>query len=172
MRVARPGTRQTIATRDDARVWHPDTGSGFTPRFSADLHVGTALRETFRLFAKSVSSNVASLGLTLNMWFILRALWESDGLAQVDLAARLDVSPAAIVGILNALEELGLVERRLSSKDRRAYRIFLTSSGRGVRTKATSLALQVDARALRGLSVAEVETLLALMNRLRVNLSE
>lgn len=153
-------------------VWHPDTAAGFAPRFSADRHVGTALRETFRQFAKSVSGNVAELGLSLNMWFVLRALWEADGLAQVELAARLDVSPAAIVGILNALEELGLVARKLSETDRRAYRVYLTPAGRGVRTRATARALQVDARALRGMSVAEVETLLGLMKRLRDNLAE
>ena len=172
MRVARLGTTKASATRGDVRVGQPDTGAGFTPRFSADQLVGTALRETFRLFADSVSGKVSSLGLSLNMWFVLRALWESDGLAQVELASRLDVSPAAVVGILNALEGLGLVERRLSKTDRRAFRIFLTPSGRSVRTKATSLALQVDAKALRGMSIAEVETLLALLKRLRVNLSE
>ena len=153
-------------------VWHPDLGTDFAPRFSADKHVGTALRETFRLFAQSVSDNVSGLGLSLNMWFVLRSLWEVDGLTQVDLAARLDVTPAAMVGILNSLEGLGLVVRKRSDTDGRAYRIFLTSTGRSVRTKATRQALQVDAKALRGFTISEVEELLVMMKRLRTNLAE
>jgi DNA-binding MarR family transcriptional regulator len=165
--VARAGAQGGHAT-----VWHPDLGSDFAPTFSADQHVGTALRETFRQFAHSVSTNVSGLGLSLNMWFVLRALWESDGLTQVHLAQKLEVTPAAIVGIVNALEKLGLVLRKRSKTDGRAYCIFLTPSGRSVRTKATTQALQVDARALRGFSIGEVETLLLLLKRLRVNLSE
>jgi DNA-binding MarR family transcriptional regulator len=172
VRDAKATVKRKSPAASPPRAWRPELGADFTPRFSADQHVGTALRETFRLFAQSVSGNLSGLGLSLNMWFVLRALWESDGLTQVDLAARLDVSPAAMVGIVNALEGLGLVARKLSKTDGRAYCIFLTAPGRGVRTKATAQALQVDAKALRGLSIAEVETLLALMKRLRSNLSE
>jgi DNA-binding MarR family transcriptional regulator len=152
-------------------VWHPSQDSNYTPTFSADQHVGTALRETFTAFAQAVSGNVRSVGLTLNMWFILRSLWEHDGLTQVDLAAKLGVTPAAIVGLINGLQEQGLVARKRSETDGRAFRVFLTTTGRRVRTKATRQALQVDAKALRGFTVAEVEDLLVLMSRLRKNLS-
>jgi len=149
-----------------------DLGAGYTPHFSADRHVGTALRETFGGFAGSVAENMRELGLSLNMWFILRALWESDGRTQVDLAAKLHITPAAIVGLINGLQDAGLVIRKRSELDRRAFRVFLTPLGRKVRTKATQLALQVDARALRGFSVKEVEALLEMLGRLRSNLSE
>jgi DNA-binding MarR family transcriptional regulator len=167
----RPAVQRKIS-REPPTVWHPDLGQDYTPRFSAEQHVGTGLRETFRLFAHSVASNVAGLGLTLNMWFVLRSLWEEDGRTQVGLAQKLEVTPAAMVGIVNALEGLGLVIRKRSDTDGRAYRIFLTAEGRSVRTKATRQALQVDARALRGFSLEEVETLLLYLKRLRTNLAE
>jgi DNA-binding MarR family transcriptional regulator len=172
LRKPKAGTARKGAQEGSSRVWHPDLGSNFAPDFSADQHVGTALRETFRQFAHSVSSNVSGLGLSLNMWFVLRSLWEVDGLTQVNLAQRLDVTPAAIVGIVNALEKLGLIVRKRSKTDGRAYCIFLTASGRSVRTKATAQALQVDAKALRGFSIGEVENLLLLLKRLRINLSK
>jgi DNA-binding MarR family transcriptional regulator len=153
-------------------VWHPDLAAETAPRFSAEQHVGTALRETFRAFARSLSHNLSGFDLTLNMWFVLRALWERDDLAQVDLARRLEVTPAAIVGLVNSLEKLGLVERQRSPTDGRSFRVHLTPKGNDLRVKATAQALQVDAKALRGLSVADVETLLRLMSRLRSNLAD
>ena len=171
--MIKTGHKRAAATsRAEAAVWHPDLGSDFVPRFSADQHVGTALRETFRCFAKALSAKVEPFGLTLNMWFVLRALWESDGLSQVELAKRLEVTPAAMVGLVNSLQDLGLVIRCPSQTDRRAVRVHLTSEGQALRGKATGQALQVDARALRGLSPAEVEMMLKLMAKLRGNLAE
>jgi DNA-binding MarR family transcriptional regulator len=171
-RAKNPVNRRAAPGSLDLAVWHPDLGTNHTPNFSADQHVGTALRETFHAFAHAVAGNLRPLELSLNMWFVLRSLWEIDGRTQVDLAAKLEVTPAAMVGIINGLETAGWVERRRSETDGRAFRVFLTPMGHKVRTNATGQALQVDAKALRGFSVAEVETLLDLMRRLRTNLSD
>ncbi|MCC6890440.1 MAG: MarR family transcriptional regulator [Hyphomicrobiales bacterium] len=152
-------------------AWHPQRRSGYTLRFSAERHIGTALRETYRAFARALVHRLAPLGLTLNMWFALRSLWEDDGLSQAQLARRIELKPAAMVAVLNALEAAGLVERRRSRSDRRIHRIFLTGAGRRLRTKATALALQVDARALRGTDHLEIAQALDLLNRLRRNLA-
>jgi DNA-binding MarR family transcriptional regulator len=139
--------------------------------FSAERHIGTALRETYRAFARALAQNLAPLGLTLSMWFALRNLWEVDGLGQADLGRRTELNPAAVVAVLKALEVAGLVERRRTRKDRRIYNVFLTSAGRKLRTRATTLALQVDARAMRGVAHEEIELVLAVLKRLRGNLA-
>ena len=167
-----PGAREARLPQREREAWHPDRPLGYTPAFSADRHIGTALRETYRAFARAVTSNLAPLGLTLSMWFALRSLWEADGLSQAALGRRIELNPAAVVAVLNALEEAGLVERRRTRKDRRVYHVFLTAAGRKLRTKATALALQVDARALRGIDYAEIERTLATLTRLRSNLAE
>lgn len=149
-----------------------DLASGYTPVFSADRHIGTALRETYRAFARALSQNLAPLGLTLSMWFALRTLWEADGLSQAELGRRIEHNPAAVVAVLKALEAAGLVVRRRTRKDRRIYNVFLTSKGRKLRTKATALALQVDARAMRGVKHDEIEHVLATLKRLRSNLAK
>ena len=175
LKVARlPGSggRDDNAPRPKRSAWHPDDASGFTPVFSADRHIGTALRETYRAFARAVSQNLAPLGLTLSMWFALRSLWEVDGLGQAELGRRIELNPAAVVAVLNALEAAGLVERRRTRKDRRIDNVFLTAAGRKLRTKATALALQVDARALRGINHAEIEQVLVTLKRLRSNLAD
>ena len=163
-----PGGREGRRERDASiRI----RASGYTPVFSADRHIGTALRETYRAFARAVASNLAPLGLTLSMWFVLRGLWEADGLSQAELGRRIELNPAAVVALVNALEAAGFVERRRTREDRRVYHVFLTAAGRKLRTKATALALQVDARALRGIDHAEIERTLATLARLRGNLA-
>ena len=142
----------------------------FTPVFSADRHIGTALRETYRAFARALTQNLAPLGLTLSMWFALRSLWEADGLSQAELGRRVELNPAAVVAVVNALQVARLVKRRRTRKDRRVYNVFLTAAGRKLRTRATALALQVDARAMRGTKHDEIEQVLALLKRLRSNL--
>lgn len=143
----------------------------FTPTFSAEIHIGTALRETFRAFARAVSTNQQPLGLSLSMWFALRALWEEDGLSQVELSRRMEVAPAAIVGVINALEKSGHVERRRNKADKRSFRIFLTASGKALRKEATARALQVDAKALRGVTVEQIQMVLQVLTKLRQNLT-
>ena len=165
-------SRRPAARSQAVGVWHPGLGVDSIPSFSADHHIGTALRETFRAFARSVAANLRPLNLSLNMWFALRTLWEMDGLTQVQLAAKLELTPAAIVGLINALEDAGLVVRKRSTTDGRAFRVFLTAAGRKLRGKATGLALRVDAKALQNFTIAEVETLLNLIRRLRINLAE
>ena len=164
------------ADNDDPRrhegVWHPDIAGDLAPRFSAQRHVGTALRETFRCFADALSDRLTEFGLSLNTWFVLRALWDTDGLTQVELARRLDVTPAAMVGLVNTLQKDGLVTRERSLSDGRAFRVCLTRAGHDLRKSATANALQVDAKALRGISLQEIELLLDLMTRLRRNLTE
>ena len=166
----------TAATADGSPQQERDGqefgSSGFTPTFSADRHIGTALRETYRAFARAVSHNLAPLGLTLSMWFALRSLWEADGLSQAELGRRIELKPAAVVAVVNALEAAGLVERRRTRKDGRVYNVFLTAAGRKLRTRATTLALQVDARAMRGVQPDEIEQVLAILKRLRGNLAD
>lgn len=163
-----PGRRAGIRRGE---VWHPANASHVVQDFSAERNVGTALRETFKAFARSLGERVGEIGLSLNGWFALRTLWEKDGLTQVELARALDITPASIVGIVNTLERAGLVERRRSPRDRRARQVCLTAAGRRLRAKATALALQVDARALEGVPVRELESTLTLLARLRENLA-
>jgi DNA-binding MarR family transcriptional regulator len=62
---------------------------------------------------------------------ILRVVEQADGLSQQALGEKLGMFPSRLVGVLDELEELGLVERRDSPTDRRSYALYLTEAGRG-----------------------------------------
>src|SRR5580765_3476463 len=69
------------------------------------------------------------LGCTPPQVGILRMLADSPGVSQQELANALDMHASRLVGVLDELEERGLIERRPSEHDRRVYALHLTSKG-------------------------------------------
>jgi DNA-binding MarR family transcriptional regulator len=63
---------------------------------------------------------------------ILRVIEQADGLSQQALGERLGLFPSRLVGMLDELEERGVLERRDSPTDRRSYALYLTEAGRKV----------------------------------------
>jgi DNA-binding MarR family transcriptional regulator len=61
---------------------------------------------------------------------ILRVLGHADGLSQQALGEKLGIFPSRLVGVLDELEQRGLVERRDNLNDRRSYALYLTDAGR------------------------------------------
>jgi DNA-binding MarR family transcriptional regulator len=61
---------------------------------------------------------------------ILRVLGLEDGLSQQVLGEKLGVFPSRLVGLLDHLEQRGLVERRHNPADRRSHALALTAAGR------------------------------------------
>jgi len=100
---------------------------------------------------------------------ILWMLGRSAGVSQKALAATLKVHPSRLVGLLDELEERGLLERRGHTTDRRFYALHLTTKGvatfeRIIRTTEEHLKLVCDA-----LSKAECAQLTEFLNRIAEN---
>ncbi len=60
----------------------------------------------------------------------MKTLSESPGLRISELAGRIYLHPATVVGIIDRLEERGLVARKRSKKDRRQVHVRLTAKGK------------------------------------------
>ena len=86
------------------------------------------LVETSRLLRNYIDTRAKTRGTTRAQWIVLFRLREQEGLSQVDLADVLELQPISLVRLLDRLVEQGLVERRSDPRDRRANRLFLTSS--------------------------------------------
>jgi MarR family transcriptional regulator, lower aerobic nicotinate degradation pathway regulator len=82
------------------------------------------------------------------------------------------LDPSGLVGAIDELEAMGLVERRRDPADRRRYVLSLT--GEGTATLGRARALSADsARELLGpLSAAEVDTLVELLQRVAGELQD
>lgn len=101
----------------------------------ADLPPVDPLRVWFRFLrlhrrvAGAVASELKALGLSVPQFDVLSTLTEAEGLTQQELAARLYVTKGNVSGLIDRLDEAGLVERRAIPGDRRSYALHLTEAG-------------------------------------------
>src|SRR5438874_2339152 len=79
--------------------------------------------------AAKFGERLAALDLSPPHAGILRALHAGAALSQQALGAMLGILPSRLVILVDELEERGIVERRDSPKDRRAYTLHLTRKG-------------------------------------------
>src|SRR5215475_10047303 len=79
-----------------------------------------------------------------------------DGVRQKELATALSIEGPSLVRILDNLERRGLIERRADASDRRARGIHLTRAGRELARRAGKVRDEVPARALAGVTPAEL----------------
>ena len=116
-----------------------------------------------RLFAKGLAGRVEPLGLAPAQFMTLLELWDDDGLTQQELRLRLDVEQATMANTLKRMERDGLITRRAHKSDKRARLVYLTGKARGLRDQALVAAKEQNAKAMAGLSEAEHQQLIALM---------
>jgi DNA-binding MarR family transcriptional regulator len=108
--------------------------------------------------------------LTFSQYITLKKL--AAGSAGVtDLARTAELNPGAMTRLLDKLEGKGLVTREGDPDDRRAVHIRLTEAGRTIWHDIDQCGMRVRDAALAGLSDSERNTLTALLERVRDNLT-
>jgi DNA-binding MarR family transcriptional regulator len=101
--------------------------SDFTSKELGEL--ATDLRTLWHALINGLTQSGRADGLQRQQFWVIGAL--SDGpLRMSDLAERTGTSQASLTGIVDRLEERGLIERTRNSDDRRVVEVDLTSSGR------------------------------------------
>ncbi|MDK9501486.1 MarR family transcriptional regulator [Streptomyces katrae] len=112
-----------------------------------------------------VADALAAEGLKLMQHAVLAATAEYGPVAQADLGRRLAVDPKDMVGILNHLQEAGLVLRTPDPADRRKNAVTVTPEGEAVLARCANLAEAANEQLLAPLTPAERDTLMALLTR-------
>jgi MarR family transcriptional regulator, organic hydroperoxide resistance regulator len=113
---------------------------------------------------------LGDLGLFSGQEILLMHLWESDGLSQLELGARMEIEPPTLTKMLNRLEKTGLVERRRDPNDARICRVYLTDKGWSLREPVTRCWRAIEQRVLTNLTLEEQILLRRLLLQVRHNL--
>ncbi len=116
--------------------------------------------------AARFAERIAALDLTPPHAGVLRQIARFPAISQRALGARLGISPSRLVGLIDELEERGLVERRDDPADRRSYALQLGDAGRRVLKQIGTVAREHDQAVCEPLTPAERETLGRLLQRL------
>jgi DNA-binding MarR family transcriptional regulator len=100
-----------------------------------------------QLFDAGMKTN----GLTARQLAVLVTVSQNEGVSQTNLCERTGIDRSTLADIVKRLKRKGLLQRRRSNADARAYAVTLTEQGRQVLRVAEPLATHVDARILDAL---------------------
>jgi DNA-binding MarR family transcriptional regulator len=115
--------------------------------------------------AARFAERLALLGLHTRHFGLLYNLAAGDGQTQQQLADSMGIHRNLMVGLVDDLENRGLVERRRHPADRRAHALHLTPAARDLLDKARQAADEQDAELLAGLEDADRARLITLLQR-------
>ncbi len=79
-----------------------------------------------------------------------------DGCLAKQLAEALGIQPAGVSGLVDRMQNAGLVVRKACAEDRRAQRIHITAAGKRAVTQALPLLAQMQGVLTGGFSDAEI----------------
>ena len=109
--------------------------------------VGYQLRMTHRALQRYLEATIRPHGITIGMWYFLRALWDEDGQTQRELSRRIGTSEPTTLNAIAGMERIGLVTRERDKTDGRKLNVLLTAKGRDLKIALLPLAIDVVAAA-------------------------
>lgn len=115
--------------------------------------------------AARFAERLRPLGLQPRHFGLLSHIAAADGPTQQQLADALAVHRNVMVGIVDDLEDRGLVQREPHSSDRRAHAIHLTAAGRDLLPRAQQAADALETELTAGLRGADRRQLVSLLQR-------
>jgi DNA-binding MarR family transcriptional regulator len=174
-----PGAPRTVGTHttgSDATAEFRLGGAGPTQRVpSADSDppfrsVGFTISTIGYAVSRRFHEALAPLQLEPREFALLRAVGVAEGKSQQAIGERLQIPPSRMVAFIDALEARGLIERRHNPEDRRTRALHLTEAGHELLGRAIGRAMEFERSLCAGLSAAEREELLALLQRVGAEL--
>ncbi|MDZ7344553.1 MAG: MarR family transcriptional regulator [candidate division KSB1 bacterium] len=144
-----------LATRDRER---------YTACQKQSLKLWVVLARCFNTFAHALKFEQGDL--TLPQFGVLEALAHLGPMKMCDIAGKLLMSGGNVTGVVDRLEQKGLVRRIVDTEDRRTFVIHLTAAGRKLIDDIFPRhALQIE-KLTSALSAKEKGTLIALLKKL------
>ena len=148
----KPPQRSLPVLNDDPRPW--------------DVKVVVAFFNFHNRLERCLSDRLSAHGMTLAQYDVLMTLCHGNGITQQELAERLLVTKANVVGLIDRVSAAGWVERRPDPEDRRVNRIHLTEAGRKLAAEAQPGQQALIQRLFEGLAEPELRQMHGLLVRL------
>jgi MarR family transcriptional regulator, organic hydroperoxide resistance regulator len=132
--------------------------------------VGLVLRDASRMIVRKLRGDLEAIDLNITQYLLLRDVAESPGVNQRLVSKNIDVAQPALVAVIGALEERGLIERVRSERDRRNVSLYITKEGRALMRRALRHVEALSDVAVTGMTRDESATLMRLLLRVQRNL--
>ena len=126
---------------------------------------GYLARRFQQVCAAIIAESLAKEGLTQLQWAVMSCLDDFPAIDQRRLAEVLSIVPVNAGQIVDQLEAMGIVERRVKGTDRRARELRLTSKGTKLRQRTLPANRATNALILEPLAPSERKLLIDLLVR-------
>ncbi len=117
------------------------------------------LRRVFQVVNEQSKKAEHATGLTGPQLWAIKTIAQEAPIMVSEIARRMYLHPATVVGILDRLEKQGLVIRVRSTEDRRVVRVELTGQGRALVKKSPEVAQGLLVAGLEKLSSNKLENI-------------
>jgi MarR family transcriptional regulator, 2-MHQ and catechol-resistance regulon repressor len=91
-----------------------------------------ALAKTYQIFCAHDEVHIRQFDLTVPQFDVIATLGNTDGMLMHELAEKTLVTKGTLTGIVDRLENKGLVRREVPPNNRRCFRVVLTETGESV----------------------------------------
>jgi DNA-binding MarR family transcriptional regulator len=118
----------------------------------------------------SFARDIQALHVTLPMWRVMIALWESGDQRLSELAEHTSTDFSTLSRLLVNLQRRKFITRRRSGIDGRALSISLTKRGRAMTEKIIPIASHYEVVATRGMNDGDIRRLKQMLKRLYSNI--
>ncbi|WP_061212705.1 MarR family winged helix-turn-helix transcriptional regulator [Syntrophomonas wolfei] len=105
-------------------------------------------------------------GVTPGQYSVLKCLWKDNGQTVKQLAEHLYLDSSTVTGILDRMEQKGMIKKKADPKDRRALQVLLTEKGQDLEEPLTQAILNANKKALRQMDENQFESLKELLHKL------
>ncbi|BAZ28242.1 MarR family transcriptional regulator [Cylindrospermum sp. NIES-4074] len=133
--------------------------------------MGYRIKLLSQLLSRKFNEKLEPFGLTSFHWLVLCCLWREDGLPTSSIGDQLKQVGGTLTGVLDRMEERGLVRRERDAHDRRIWRIWLTNAGKELERVLPPIAAEMRDEAMQGISATDREIFSQILNRAIANLS-
>ena len=124
-------------------------------------HLGYFVRRLQHWIFRDVNAALAAVELDVILYSILETIAANPGTTQIAVAGALGIERARMVGLLDDLQQSGLIVRERSEQDRRAHALGLTPRGRMILKKAIVAVAAHEKRVARRLGADNYRRALA-----------
>jgi DNA-binding MarR family transcriptional regulator len=115
------------------------------------------IRRVFQVVNEHSKRAEKETGITGPQLWAIKTIAQGAPIMVSELARKMYLHPATVVGILDRLEKQGLVARVRSTVDRRVVRVELTARGQALMRKAPEVAQGLLVRGLEDLSAKKLQ---------------
>jgi DNA-binding MarR family transcriptional regulator len=136
-----------------------------------DSYLPYLLNRAGARIALAFGEEVRPLGATLQMWRVLAALRERDGLRMGELSRTTSIDVSTLTRLVDNMEKKGLVLRQRDAGDARAVALHATPAGRRMTGRIVPIAERYEKVALEGFTAREAELLKRALRRLYANMN-